>query len=275
MKLKCKLIASDFDGTLADSGNEVDGRSVAAINRYVEAGGIFAVCTGRILPSILPRVRALGLKGLVVACQGSVIADIESGKIIRDVALSGGQTAEICAFLEALGAAVNIYYSDGLYSNLAEDDIHLNTYERITGVKALHADKPLSEFAAECGKSFNKVAVLCHPKDRAELFDKISARFAGRYDVTCSAQVLIEVSPAGETKGAALNFLAEYYGVPEEETCAVGDNLNDLSMLKAAGFGVAVGNACDELKAAVRYITVTNDEGAVARVIEEFGFGND
>lgn len=275
MKLRCELIVSDFDGTLANSENTVDEKVVAAINRYVDAGGIFAVCTGRILPSVLPRVRALGLKGLVVGCQGSVIADIESGKIIRDIALSGAQTAEVCAFLEELGAPINIYFSDGLYSNIEEGNVHLNTYEKITGVKALHTDKPLSVFAAECGNSFNKVAVLCAPKDREELYKKISARFSRKYDVTCSAQVLIEISPAGETKGAALKYLAAHYKIPIEKTCAVGDNLNDLSMLLAAGYGVAVGNACEELKRQAPYITVTNDEGAVGRVIEEFGFSND
>ena len=73
-----KLIVSDFDGTLL-TGNQIIPDSVrSAINEYVACGGIFAVCTGRMLRSILPRVRELGLKGLVVAYQGTVIAEIES-----------------------------------------------------------------------------------------------------------------------------------------------------------------------------------------------------
>ena len=84
-ELNCRLIVSDFDGTLANSENQVPESVVNAINAYVNDGGIFAVCTGRILPSVLPRARGMGLKGLVVACQGSVIAEIETGKIIRNV----------------------------------------------------------------------------------------------------------------------------------------------------------------------------------------------
>lgn len=271
-ELNCKLIASDFDGTLANSENEVPEKVVSAINAYIENGGIFAVCTGRILPSILPRVRQLGLKGLVVACQGAVISDIESGKIVRSVGFSNRQAAEICAAAEELYNNVQAYVEDGFYSSLPAGEKHLALYESIVGVEARHPDERLSQFVLHSSSRFNKVAVLCRPEDQKELYASLKERFDGRYDVTCSAKVLVEVSPFGETKGKALGFLAAHYGVPVEKTCAVGDNLNDLSMLLAAGYGVAVGNAVKELKEAVKFVTVTNDEGAVARVIEEYGY---
>lgn len=272
-KLNCKLIVSDFDGTLANSRNEVPGEVVKAVREYVENGGIFAVCTGRILPSILPRVREIGLKGLVIACQGAVIADIESGKIIKNVGFKEGEAAEICAFLEELQTNVHLYFTDGFYSDLPAGEEHLKLYEDITKVTARHSDNPLSRVAAGAvGACFNKVATLCHPERQAELYEKIKRKFGGRFDVTCSAKVLIEVSPLGETKGAAVKFLSEHYGVPIEKCCAVGDNLNDLSMIKAAGVGVAVGNAVQDLKEQADFVTVTNNEGAVARVIEKFGY---
>lgn len=269
-ELDCKLFVSDFDGTLANSANEVTEEVKNAINNYVADGGIFAVCTGRILPSVLPRVRQIGLKGLVIACQGAVIADIESGKILREAVFGEGEAAEICAFLEGLNTNVHAYFSDGFYSDLPDGEKHLKLYEDITGVKARHAEVPLSRVTT-LGR-YNKVATLCRPDGQAELYEKITAKFGGRFDVTCSAKVLIEVSPAGETKGAAVRFLSARYGVPLEKCCAVGDNLNDLSMVEAAGVGVAVGNAVDGLKAVADYVTVTNDEGAVARVIEKFGY---
>ena len=80
-KINCGLIVSDFDGTLLSTRQTISDNVKNAINEYIAAGGIFAVCTGRMLASILPRVRSLGLKGLVVAYQGAVIADIESGKL--------------------------------------------------------------------------------------------------------------------------------------------------------------------------------------------------
>lgn len=275
-KPSCKLIVSDFDGTLANSSNEVPEEVVRAVSGFVGRGGIFAVCTGRILPSILPRVREMGLKGLVIACQGSVIAEIESGKIIRNVGFKKKEAAEICAFFEELNTNVHLYFTDGFYSDLPDGEEHLKLYEDIIGVKARHSDKPLSAVALGAdGGLFNKVATLCRPEEREELYKKIRRKFGEKFDVTCSAKVLIEVSPSGETKGAAVKFLSEYYGVPLDKCCAVGDNLNDLSMIEAAGVGVAVGNAAEELKAAADFVTVTNNEGAVARVIGEFGYEGD
>ena len=271
-KLNCRLIVSDFDGTLANSRNEVSQRVIEAINGYVNCGGIFALCTGRILPSILPRAREMGLKGLAVACQGSVIADIETGKIIRSVHFQSGQTAEICAALEELDSNVQAYHNCGFYSSLPVGEEHLKLYESIIGIEAAHADKKLSQFVAESDIKFNKVAALCRPDEQEELYSALVEKFGKKYDVTCSAKVLVEISPYGETKGEALKFLAAHYGVPIEKTCAVGDNLNDASMIEAAGYGVAVGNAVDGLKEIARYITVTNDEDAVAKVIEDYGY---
>lgn len=272
-ELNCSLIVSDFDGTLANTDNEVSEENVKAINRYVADGGIFAVCTGRILPSILPRVRQIGLKGLLIACQGSVIADIESGKIIRNVKLSSAQTSYICSKLEEVGANVQAFTDEGFYTEIPEGVDYLELYERITGINAKHTQgEPVSSYVLRHGISCQKVATLVENAEQAALFEKLTAIFGDEYEVTCSARVLIEVTPVGENKGTALNFLSDYYKIPRERTCAIGDNLNDLPMLEAAGYGVAVGNSPPALKERAKFITVTNDEHAVAKVIEEYGY---
>lgn len=271
-ELNCKLIVSDFDGTLANSQNEVGKENIQAINRYVSDGGIFAVCTGRILPSILPRVRGIGLKGLVIACQGSVVADIESGKIIRNIKLDSVQTAHVCAELEAIGANVQAFTDEGFYTDIPAEAESLKLYESITGINAKHVDMPVSSYILQHNISCHKVATLIAYEEQAELFKKLTAIFKDEFEVTCSAKVLIEITPVGENKGTALEFLADHYGVPKALTCAVGDNLNDLSMIKAAGYGVAVGNASPALKEQAKYITVTNDNNAVAQVINDYGY---
>ena len=101
--LNYKLIVSDFDGTLIDGNQQVPSKVKAAIDEYIANGGVFAVCTGRILYCILPRVRELGLKGFVVASQGTVIADIESGKIIKNGGMDYSEVAEICRNIKELG----------------------------------------------------------------------------------------------------------------------------------------------------------------------------
>ena len=271
-ELNCKLIVSDFDGTLADTSNEVSEENVRAINKYVGDGGIFAVCTGRILPSILPRVRQIGLKGLVIACQGSVIADIESGKIIRNFKLDSTRASYICSKLEEVCENVQAFTDEGFYTDIPEGVDYLEHYERVTGIKGKHVDVPLSEHILKNDISCQKISTIVENSKQAALFEKLTEIFGGEFEVTCSARVLIEVTPVGENKGTALKYLSNYYNIPRGLTCAIGDNLNDLPMIEAAGYGVAVGNSPASLKERAKIVTVTNDEHAVARVIEEYGY---
>lgn len=273
-QLNAKLIVSDFDGTLITSDQKVLPEVQEAISRYVSDGGIFAVCTGRILASILPRVRALGLRGLVIACQGTVIADIQTGEYIRHGGLTPEQSSEICAAFEGQRQFVNAYCDDRFLTDIPADNPYLKIYEAVTGVKSEHVPTGLSQFILQNKISCQKVASLCTAEDRPALYKYMKDNFAHKYDVTCSADVLVEVSPLGDTKGAALKFLAAHYGIDIAETVAVGDNLNDITMIEAAGVGVAVGNAVAELKAAADFVTVTNNEGAVAQVIKKYGYRN-
>lgn len=274
-QLNAKLIVSDFDGTLITSDQRILPEVREAITQYIADGGIFAVCTGRILASILPRVRELGLKGLVIACQGSVIADIETGEYIKHGGLSPVQTSEICAAIESTGQSVNAYSDEHFYTDIPKDNKYLKMYEEITGVTSHNVGERLSDYIARNGIKCQKVASLCLPRARKRLYKFLKERFDGKYDVTCSANVLVEVSPLNDTKGAAVRFLAQRYGIDMSQTVAMGDNLNDLSMIEAAGIGVAVGNAVRELKKKGDYVAVTNDQGAVAQVIKLFGYCND
>ena len=84
----------------------------------------------------------------------------------------------------------------------------------------------------------------------------------------------IEINNINANKGNAIWMLADYLGVPRENTVSFGDALNDLSMIKAAGTGVAMANACDEIKEAADFITLSNDEDGVAYGIEKICFNN-
>ena len=103
-------------------------------------------------------------------------------------------------------------------------------------------------------------------------YEYLVKKIGDKYEVTYSAAVLVEVSPKGDDKGEALKFLAEHYGIPIDKTVAIGDNLNDLPMIEAAGTGVAVMNATEELKEYADDVCPSCDEGGVAHVIKKYGF---
>ncbi len=271
-KINYKLIVSDFDGTLIDDNQKIPQKVRKAISEYVECGGVFAVCTGRMLCSILPRVRELGLKGLVIAQQGGVIADIESGRIIKCETIDCNSTAEICKEIENLGFHVNIYCGDDIYTSIPENNEYLKIYERIIGVKTKSVKGAVSDFVSENGLSCEKAACLVSESDRVYLYDALSKKLGKKFDVTCSAKVLVEVSPLTVTKGNALKYLCNQFKIPVSSSVACGDNLNDLSMIRAAGVGVAVGNATQELKTEADFIAVTNNSSAIAQIIKKYGF---
>lgn len=271
-ELNYRLIVSDFDGTLIDDKQRVPKKVKKAIGAYVANGGIFAVCTGRMLCSILPQVRKLGLKGLVAANQGIVIADIESGNIIKNGGMSCVQAAEVCKYLEELNRPINLYSDDDLFTCIPKSEKYLKTYEKIVCVNSKHVDGAMSEFALKLGRDCQKIAVIVAPSERQLLYDNLKSKFGDRFDVTCSASVLVEISPYGETKGKGLKFLADHFNIPIEKCIAVGDNLNDLSMIEAAGLGVAVRNGEERLKQAAGFICDSNNDGGVAQIIEKYGF---
>ena len=89
-------------------------------------------------------------------------------------------------------------------------------------------------------------------------------------------RVLVEVISDKTSKGTALAFLAEHYGIPMENTVAVGDQWNDIPMIERAGLGVAVKNGDEKLKAAADIVLeYTNEEGAVAVLIEKYGLSEE
>ena len=271
-ELKYGLIVSDFDGTLLTTKQTVPDRVKSAIERYVAAGGIFAVCTGRMLASIMPQVRALGLKGLVAAYQGTVIADIESGELIRNGGFTVSQAREICRVLEARGEQINVYADNVMYTTLPPYDKLLNIYEEITGVKSRFVSATMSDFVRNNALYCQKIVSIVMPDKKLPLYEYLKEKLGQKYEVTYSASVLVEVSPKGDDKGEALKFLAAHYNVPIEKTVAVGDNLNDLPMILAAGVGVAVANGVDEFRRYANDVCPSCDDGGVADVIEKYGF---
>jgi hydroxymethylpyrimidine pyrophosphatase-like HAD family hydrolase len=89
-----------------------------------------------------------------------------------------------------------------------------------------------------------------------------------RFDYVRSDKILFELIPKGIGKGDALLRLADAHGIPQENTVAIGDYNNDIDMIKKAGLGVAVGNAAPDVLEVADLVTVSNENHAIARVIE-------
>ncbi len=270
---KYPLIISDFDGTFFRSDHTIAKENVDAVRKFVSSGGIFVLSTGRPLQSIRPIAQSIGLKGLIAAFNGSVVADIESGELLLKNLFSPEETVEICDVLQEYGLYTQLYEIDGYYASERND--YLAYYEKVTGQKAVVSEIPMSEFARQNSIASLKILTMIKPEERAYYFEKLEEKIGDKCYLTSGGRNLIEICVKGFSKGTAVEFLAKRYGVSIEDTLAVGDSLNDLPMLKAAGKGIAVKNAEDALKNEVSVYGYTNDENAVARIIEEYGYTGD
>lgn len=263
--MKYRLFLSDFDGTLVRSDGTISERNKAAIGRYRQAGGIFVVCTGRMLSSILPRLKELGLEdGLVAAYQGATIADIRTGELIKDVAFPQEGALEIVRFLERGGHHIHVYTVSALYANRRDE--MLDEYERVCGVKAFCIDERLSERIERERLRAVKILVMIEPERRFSVRDDLRKAFGEKYYFTCSSEWLVEAMPLGQNKGAAAEYLARRYDIPLGCVAAIGDQLNDLPMLEKVGGKYAVGNAEEELKENAVVVPSCDEDGVAAAI---------
>ncbi len=271
-KINYPLIVSDFDGTLVNGDGTISEKNKKAIVEYVAAGGAFAISTGRLPAGILSRAQELGLTGKVCCCQGAIILDIQTKEVILEGRISLESTLAACKKMEELGLHIHVYDLWDYYVN--KDDEPLRLYEALVKTKAtLVLDKPLAHFIEEKGLRAYKLLAMVEPEKNEALLQALKRENFEGCDVTKSADFLVEVVNKNYSKGTAVEFLANYYDVPLEKVIAAGDQINDTPMIERAGLGIAVKNADNELKEKANYVCEhTNEEGAIAEIIERFGF---
>ena len=269
------LVVSDFDGTLIDEKGEIDENTKEAIAKYRNSGGVFAISTGRLPRGVLNHAKGLGLKGALACCQGAVILDIETEEVLFKGVIPNAVAVKVCKKLEEMDLHIHAYDVWEYYAN--KDDEPLKYYEKVTDTHAVRIlDKPLSQFLEETGLDVCKLLAIIEPERNEALIETLqNESFAGCV-ITKSAEFLVEILCEKYSKGTAVAFLAEHYNVPLAKTVCVGDQWNDIPMMKKAGLGVAVQNADAKLKEnADLVLEYSNCEGAVGKLIEKYAYTED
>ena len=262
-----KLIALDIDDTLLGSDRKLHEIDRAAIARGKAAGIKFTIATGRSYRGSREIMAQAGLSEMPVINYGGAQTSLyPSGEIIHVDGLDLDIVRELIRFADELGAYIQIYDGDDyFFRSVSEENEY---YKARIGYAGKTADILTHEF-----KSVSKCLLIASPERARELAALLREHFAGRLTVSGSNPRYVEINALGVDKGKALRFLTGYLGLTREEVIAVGDNTIDLAMIRYAGMGVAVGNAADIVKQEADYIAPTNDEHAVAHVIEKFIFG--
>jgi Cof subfamily protein (haloacid dehalogenase superfamily) len=263
-----KLIALDMDGTLLTTDKKVSQRTEAAI-KAAEAKGVKVVlASGRPLIGINRYLEELELiKGedYVLSFNGGLVLNTKTEEIVSKVSLKGSDLKYIYEISRELNINIHAFSAkDGLIT--PKNSQYTEHEAEINGI-----DINIKNFnEVDDNEDIIKVMMIDPQEILDPAIERLPKEVYDKYSVFKSSPFFLEFTHKEVDKGLGLKRLGEYLGIKKEEIIACGDAGNDLSMVKYAGLGVAMDNAVPEVKEAADYITASNDEDGIAKVIEKF-----
>lgn len=240
------LICSDLDETLTHRGRLIE-KNTASIKKYIENGGLFTLSTGR-TPAYLFETYGrenLCINTYLICLNGTVICDPDSEDIIWERSCPKKALAELEPISADFGGVLNMNYYcfESSYAHYSE---------------------------IPNGSNINKTVIAFDtPENCHRLRQRLETEYRGIFSFNKSWDTGLEILPRGAGKGACIREIKTLLGDKAKTVIAVGDNENDLTMIREADIGYAVGNAIPELKSAADRITVSCPDGAISHIIED------
>jgi len=268
--MSVRLVASDLDGTLVRSDGTVSDRSRAALRRAAEAGLVVAFVTGRPPRWLHEIADQTGHTGIAVAANEAVIYDLEAGIVLRTHELTPQLLADVTTEIRSVfpRAYFGVEYGTdfGCEPGYRHDWPINPAYDR---EGAPIAPPLVADLATVISRSAVKLLAKDRDLDPDEFMASVRTLLDGRATVTHSSRHgLLEIAGAGVTKASGLAEVAESHGIGAADVVAVGDMPNDVPMLRWAGRGYAVANAHPDAIGAADELLPSNDDDAVAVLIE-------
>lgn len=267
-----KLLFLDLDGTLLNDSKQITQGNRDALKRILDRGHGVVITTGRPLSSAIQQAHLLGLDKpgcYLIAYNGGLIYDWTTEQEIFSRTVSLADTFEIFDMVNLQGVHIQTYDDRDVLVEKRCDDEEVVRYCRGT----LMQYRVLDDIRAGLKKEPVKCLAIDF-RDQTNLIriqDQILEKMSDRLDAFFSCDQYLEIVPLGISKGEAVRMLCRMLDVPIAHAVAVGDAANDLSMIEAAGVGVAMCNGTDEVKSAADYVTTRDhNHDGVAEVIERF-----
>lgn len=280
-----KLIAIDMDGTLLTPEHEITPRTILAINKAIGQGVHVVIATGRAYYEAHAIVREYRLQIPYICLNGAQVRD-EAHEVVADHPLSRDLITEVSEVLKAEDIFYQVYTDRAIYTTSIERDIDIfielakqsGGTPDVDKIRRLMRER-LSKTSLQEVRDYREIyeredesilKFLAASSSRAKLVR--AKNYLNEIDdlaVSASSQGNIELTHADAQKGIALEKLADNLNIDLKDTMAIGDNLNDISMLKRVGTAVAMGNATSEVKAISHFVTGTNSNDGVAEAIEK------
>ena len=252
-----KLVAADIDGTILIPEGQFTQRVKNCIRKLCEAGIKVVLVTGRMNAAAKLIAQDLGLTTPVVSYQGGLITD--GDKTLYERYLTKKQCEEILSWATEEKIHINLYNDDILYSEAVCPEV-----ERYCN--NLHTKFTVKSFDEIEKNKINKLLAIDYnnPQKIDALEKELPKIFSDIYIVK-STPYFLEFSNKEASKSCAVRFLQKYWDINQEEILTIGDQNNDIELLKAGGIKVAMGNATEKLKSVADYVTDSvYDDGFVS-----------
>ncbi len=260
-----KMVAIDLDDTLLNDEFEISEKNKQAVQKAIEKGVVVCIISGRSFSSVKNYLSDLKISYLCGSINGAMITDPASGKNVFVQTVDDKVTGEILKEIELLGMHVNYYHDHKVVcsekNDIAED------YIKLTGVEIEFVGS-LQKYHE--GASAGKLLLIDHRDTLESLRKKFQKTYGEQINITFSKPTFLEIYSKKVSKGEAVKTIAQYYGFEQGEIIAIGDGENDMFMIEYAGLGVAMGNSNETVQSRADFVTLTNNEGGVAHVLEKF-----
>jgi Cof subfamily protein (haloacid dehalogenase superfamily) len=270
------MIAIDMDGTLLNPHSEVTPRARAAVQALVAAGWIVCFATGRTWPESESVLDDVGHLDAAVFIGGAMVVDTANRQVLHRTIMRPELAADVCRYLESHGhpafALQDRAHSDVDY--LISGNIPMAPEAQLWMQVAGATTRPVADLGAYLHDDTIRVSTAGTPPVMTRLLADINGAFGARIQshtvgLHALATDVMEVFDPAVDKWQGILKVAAARGVRPDQIIAVGDNMNDLSMIRGAALGVAMGNAKPAVKAAAARVIGPNTEDGIALFLEE------
>ncbi len=260
MVFKGTLLVCDMDKTLLNSQSKISKRNRDALIRFTDNGGLFTVATGRMEGAVKPYVNELPINVPAILYNGSTIYDFDKKELVWQKCLEN-QIFEVIQDIYNCfdDVGIQIYHAGQIY--IAKDSIESNKHVTREALKPIRCE------LTEVPFPWIKILLACEHSRLKEVEAYLKDKTT-HFRTVFSEPQFLEIVETGVSKGAALNELMKILNYDNITTISVGDNLNDVELIKNADVGIAVGNAHPCIKEIADICCCHHDQDAVAQVIE-------
>jgi Cof subfamily protein (haloacid dehalogenase superfamily) len=258
MKGRIKAVFFDIDGTLVSfKSHTVPESARCAIARLREQGVKVFIATGRLMKHVAI-VNDIEVDGYITVNGGYCITS--AGEVIFESAFPRATVERVIDLSEQYGFDLNVMTHEDMYVSSMGERVKkiasmINIMPTVADVRAIAATQPVVQMCPYISRELEQEIMPLLP-------DCVGSRWI---------ETFMDLNVRGVDKSLGIQQVMNYYGLTMAEAMAFGDGGNDLPMVRDAAVGVAMGNACDELKAVADYITSSVDEDGVSRALEHFG----